>query len=80
MRKTPTAEKQAKELLRGAIDFHIHSGPDNVPRAMNDIQLAQKARESALAPLRFPPPPKVLVSAWQAVMRSKIVNRRGSVR
>ena len=29
---------------------------------------------------RFPLPPKVTVSAWQAVLRSHILNKRGSVR
>ena len=38
------------------------------------------ARETALAPLRFPQPPRPLVSAWQAVLRSNILNKRGSVR
>jgi len=39
-----------------------------------------RAREAALAPLRFPLPPTALVSAWQAVLRSHILNKRGSVR
>ena len=39
-----------------------------------------RARESALAPLRFPLPQKALVSAWQAVLRSNILNKRGSIR
>ena len=39
-----------------------------------------RAREATLAPLRFPLPRTALVSAWQAVMRSNILNKRGSVR
>jgi Na+-transporting methylmalonyl-CoA/oxaloacetate decarboxylase gamma subunit len=39
-----------------------------------------RARETALAPLRFPLPHKALVSAWQAVLRSNILNKRGHVR
>ena len=34
--------------LAGCIDFHLHSGPDNVPRLLNDIQVAQKAREMGM--------------------------------
>jgi hypothetical protein len=34
--------------LVGCIDFHIHSGPDNVLRLLNDIQVAQKAREMGM--------------------------------
>lgn len=41
---------------------------------------AALARESSFEPHEFPLPPTALVSAWQAVMRSKILNRRGPVR
>ena len=36
-------------LLVGAIDTHIHSAPDVLPRKFNDLELAQrfKARRSA---------------------------------
>jgi hypothetical protein len=34
--------------LVGAIDFHIHSGPDNVARSQNDIQTAAKAKECGM--------------------------------
>ncbi len=30
------------------------------------------------SPQLFPEPPKALVSAWQAVMRTKMLNKRGS--
>jgi hypothetical protein len=36
------------ELLRGAIDLHCHSGPDAVPRAVNDLELALAARAAGL--------------------------------
>jgi Na+-transporting methylmalonyl-CoA/oxaloacetate decarboxylase gamma subunit len=39
-----------------------------------------RAREATLAPMRFPMPPTALVSAWQAVLRSNILNKRGSIR
>ncbi len=35
-------------LLRGAVDLHCHSGPDIVPRSVNDIELAQLARAAGL--------------------------------
>jgi hypothetical protein len=38
----------ADELLRGAIDLHCHSGPDAVPRAVNDLELALAARAAGL--------------------------------
>ncbi len=34
--------------LAGCIDFHLHSGPDHVPRLLNDIQVGQKAREMGM--------------------------------
>jgi hypothetical protein len=39
----------ARELLNGAIDMHIHSGPDAIPRLLNDIELARSAREAGMA-------------------------------
>lgn len=41
----------AKRLLRGAIDLHCHSGPDAVPRSVNDIELARAARAAGLRAL-----------------------------
>ena len=38
------------------------------------------AREASFEPHEFPLPPTALVSAWQAVMRSKILNKRGPTR
>jgi hypothetical protein len=34
--------------LAGCIDFHVHAGPDNVRRSVNDIELARKAREAGM--------------------------------
>jgi hypothetical protein len=45
---TPAACASGPELLRGAIDLHCHSGPDIVPRSVNDIELAQLARAAGL--------------------------------
>jgi Family of unknown function (DUF6282) len=41
-------EKQVKELLRGAIDFHIHTGPDIYPRLLNDIEVARQANRAGM--------------------------------
>ena len=37
-----------QELLRGAIDIHIHSAPDVYPRIQNDLELAAQAREAGM--------------------------------
>jgi sodium pump decarboxylase gamma subunit len=42
------------------------------------IALAQAADRSE--PHEFPLPPTALVSAWQAVMRTRMLNRRGTTR
>ena len=34
--------------LEGIIDFHVHSGPDSRPRAMNDIEPVRLAKEAGL--------------------------------
>ena len=45
------AAESATSLLRGAIDLHCHSGPDTVPRSVNDIELARAARAAGLRAL-----------------------------
>jgi hypothetical protein len=35
-------------FLQGAIDFHIHSGPDSHPRYASCLELARQAREAGL--------------------------------
>jgi hypothetical protein len=32
---------RARDLVRGAYDLHVHTGPDILPRAVTDIELAQ---------------------------------------
>src|SRR5512143_2093378 len=41
-------EKKAKEMLKGAIDFHIHTGPDIYPRLLNDIEVARQAKRAGM--------------------------------
>jgi hypothetical protein len=41
-------EKRVRKLLEGAIDAHIHSGPDIFPRIMNDVELALSAKQEGM--------------------------------
>src|SRR3954471_12682840 len=38
----------ADPLLRGAIDVHVHSDPDNVPRSVDGIEAAKQARAKGM--------------------------------
>ena len=49
--KDHTFQRAATKLMRGAIDMHIHSAPDNVPRSLTDddvVAQAQKRKMSAV--------------------------------
>ena len=46
--KSRVSEKRAKELLKGAVDFHIHTGPDIYPRLVNDIEVANQAKRAGM--------------------------------
>lgn len=39
----------ASHLLKGAVDLHIHAGPDIVPRLLDDLALARAARDAGMA-------------------------------
>jgi hypothetical protein len=39
--------------LVGCVDFHVHSGPDVVRRALNDIELVQKAKAAGMRGLNL---------------------------
>ncbi len=41
-------EDKAGELLRGAIDVHIHTGPDIYPRLVTDLDAARQAKEAGM--------------------------------
>jgi len=41
-------EKKAREMVRGTIDFHIHTGPDIYPRLLNDIEVARQAKRAGM--------------------------------
>lgn len=38
-----------RELIRGGYDLHVHSAPDVLPRKMDDIEMAQRIKESGMA-------------------------------
>jgi hypothetical protein len=40
---------RARELVRGAYDLHVHTGPDLLPRSATDLELAYRCRERGLA-------------------------------
>ena len=43
------APGQAQDVnLTGVIDMHVHAGPDSLPRAMNDLEAARRARDAGL--------------------------------
>jgi hypothetical protein len=39
-----TRAPQETDLLRGTIDIHVHSDPDNVPRSVDGLEAARQAR------------------------------------
>jgi hypothetical protein len=39
----------ARGLLKGAADLHIHAAPDIVPRLLDDLALAKRARDAGMA-------------------------------
>lgn len=48
MKNRSTNNDDAADLLTGAIDTHIHSGPDVVPRKFNDLELARAALKAGM--------------------------------
>jgi hypothetical protein len=45
----PVPGEHARELVRGAVDYHVHIAPDFVERRISDIALARRCRETGLA-------------------------------
>ena len=37
-----------KELMQGAIDVHIHTGPDVFDRLVDDFEAAKQAKEAGM--------------------------------
>lgn len=67
-------ERQKSEPEEQTIDLDLKR------RAAAAAVTAALAQEARFEPQEFPLPPTALVSAWQAVMRSKILNKRGPLR
>src|SRR5262245_17267134 len=44
----PQRGPDSDQLLRGAIDIHVHSDPDNVPRSLDGIEAARQARSKGM--------------------------------
>src|SRR5258708_14757099 len=38
-----------RALLVGAVDTHVHSAPDLVPRKLDDVEVARQARDAGMA-------------------------------
>src|SRR5262252_1737429 len=47
----PQRGPDSDQLLRGAIDIHVHSDPDNVPRSLDGIEAAKQARSKGMRAL-----------------------------
>ncbi|HET9104479.1 MAG TPA: DUF6282 family protein [Solirubrobacteraceae bacterium] len=47
--KHPRPSEQARELVRGGFDPHVHVAPDFAPRRITDLELADRCREVGLA-------------------------------
>jgi hypothetical protein len=45
----PLPSTRARDLVQGAYDLHVHTGPDLLPRSASDLDLAYRCRERGLA-------------------------------
>jgi hypothetical protein len=43
--------RQEAELLKGAMDFHVHAGPSLFPRLMDSVEMAKSAKAASMAGL-----------------------------
>jgi len=48
-RDHPVPSARARELVRGAVDYHVHVSPDFVDRRIDDLELARRCLETGLA-------------------------------
>ena len=47
-REHPIPGAHARELVRGAVDYHVHVSPDFVERRIDDLSLARRCLETGL--------------------------------
>ncbi|MBK8988583.1 MAG: OadG family protein [Chloroflexi bacterium] len=73
-----TADRQAEETQTADSDQAV--GLERKRQAAATAVAIALALETDAKPHILPTPPTPLVSAWQAVMRSSILEKRGSVR
>src|SRR5258708_14645692 len=45
----PHPSARARDLVHGAYDLHVHTGPGLLPRSASDLDLAYRVRERGLA-------------------------------
>jgi Family of unknown function (DUF6282) len=45
----PRPSERARELVRGAVDYHVHVAPDFVERRITDVALARRCLDTGLA-------------------------------
>jgi len=48
-REHPVPSAAARELVRGAVDYHVHVSPDVVERRIDDLDLARRCLDTGLA-------------------------------
>lgn len=48
-REHPIPSPRARELVRGAVDYHVHVAPDFVDRRIDDLTLARRCLQTGLA-------------------------------
>jgi hypothetical protein len=48
MGEHPMPSDRARELVRGAVDYHVHIAPDFAERRITDVQLARRCLELGL--------------------------------
>lgn len=68
------AEEAAKELLKGAYDWHIHNGPAIFPRRADDAQIVAEAVEAGMAGVGFK------VHEGDTAARAKMLDKTTSCR